>query len=320
MIFSLSEKQKWVAITVVQTLVVLAAGLWPVFFKETHLRLMIRHSRVPEELVVMPSTPKTVEILVSGLKYRINEAKKKEMPYILDLSSSRPGINTFPFHVENVHLPKGLRLLRSSTSSLSVKLDHKIRKRLPVYGVLSGKPGSGFEITATEVEPSRAWFQGPKTMLESMTEVKTKPLEIGNIDESIRKEAVLDLPEGIEPLDLKTPVSVKVAVNEKIIIKTMKSLPVQGRNSKYGFTITPSTIALKVKGPYRVLDQPALENGIDVFLDLSGSGPGEHQRYATIRLPVTLVLVDANPEWFRVKIHPTLNKDKKKEANRAAGR
>jgi YbbR domain-containing protein len=318
--FSFSEKQKWVALSVVQTLVVLAAGLWPVFFKETHLRLMIHHTRVPEELIVMPSSPKTVEILVSGLKFRIHEAKKKEVLYTLDLSSSRPGVNTVPFHIQDVHLPKGLKVIRSSSSSLSVKLDYRIRKRLPVHVVLSGKPGTGFEITTAEAEPSKAWFQGPKTLLESMVEVKTKPLDIGNIDESIRKNVVLDLPEGIVPLDLETPVSVGVSVKEKIILKTLKNLPVQGRDAKYDFTLIPSTISLKVKGSYRALDQPALETGIDVFVDLSGSGPGEHERYATIQLPVPLVLVDATPEWFRVKIHPTLKNNEKKEANRAAGR
>jgi len=310
LMFSLSEKHKWVAISVIQTLVVLATGLWPVFFKETHLPLTVRYTHVSEEFIVVPPSTKTVDVLVRGLKFRINEAKKRELGYILDLSSSRIGVNTFLFNFEDIPLPKGLSVVRSNLSTLVVKLDHKIRKKLPVQVVVSGKPETGYDLVGTGTEPRWVWVEGSKTLLEPLTLLKTKPLDIGNADETIRKEAVLDLPEGLLPLPSGVRISAKVLIEEKIITKAFKSVPVQGKNSAYDFSIAPSGAELIIKGPFKVLDTLTPETDFEVLIDLSGSSPGEYKRYATIRLPVEMVLVSAKPEWFTVKIHQPSKKAK----------
>ena len=295
-------KNKWLAI--VGLLIVSSAILWPrLNIKEISLSIRIQYANLPEGLVVIAPPTRAIEVVVRGPKSKIKEIlKNSTLIYELDLSGAEIGMNAFPVQLEEIVLPSGVRVLHTNLSLIIVKVDKLIQKELPVRVVLSGKPGPGYMIADSVVEPSQVKLTGPQTILGPLTEAKTKPIEINGVKDSINKKGMLDLPEDVHAVLPENTINAHIYIEEKIIIKSFNQIKINGRDTAYRYEVTPATLDLSVRGPQNLVDKLSPENGLDVFIDLKDIKPGVYVRYAVIKVPVGITLVSVKPEIYTVAV------------------
>ena len=132
--------------------------------------------------------------------------------------------------------------------------------------------------------------------------VITEPLYLAGVKEDIEKELVLVSP----GLDLQRSLSrekvkVSLSISEKIIEKVLSSIPVGVINSPYRSTVTPATIQMKVKCPYR-LAEGLSEDDISASIDLEGVKPGKYLKKADVKLPGAVSLIETVPLRFEVVV------------------
>ena len=276
--------------------------------QEAVMFIPVDFGQIPAGLTISGPSLKGIEVYVRGPKSTVRILSDLKMRYVIDLSGVHTGINSIPIKKDRIILPEGLSIVRITPTFLTVAVDHKIKKKLPVKILFSGKPASGFIVSGAVVEPSSIILEGPENILGPMDKVVTKPVEIKGLSESFKKEVALDLAEGLEIISPSEVIFAEISIKEKIVVQKFSDIQVEGRNSSYSYIISPPAINIEVKGPLNIIEKLHTEKLINVYVDLKGLPPGTYVKRATITLPVKTALIGVTPEMFTIKISSTLHK------------
>jgi YbbR domain-containing protein len=84
--------------------------------------------------------------------------------------------------------------------------------------------------------------------------------------------------------------------------KTIENIPVQIRNAGSKATIKPTEILIRIKGPFEKISNKDILGQIHAFIDLNDLKTGIYARHAYINIPVDLIMTEAIPQVFTVKI------------------
>ena len=276
--------------------------------QETVIFIPVDFGHIPAGLTITGPSLKGIEVYVRGSKSKLRMLSDLKMRYVLDLSRVHMGINSIPIKKNRIILPDGISVVKINPTFLTVTIDNKIKKELPVQILFSGKPASGFTVSGAVAKPSSIILQGPENILGSMDKVLTKPIEIRGLSESFKKGVALDLVENLEIISPSEIIFAEISIKEKIVVQKFFDLQVEGRNSPFSYLITPPAINIEVKGPVHIIEKLHTGKWIKVYVDLKGLPPGTYVKRATITLPVKTALIGVTPEMFTIKISSNLHK------------
>lgn len=298
--FSL-PKRVWLPLML---LVATAAAVWlpGALNAQEELLIPVEPTALPPGLALAATLRKNVEIRVKGSRSAVSDLSSRNIVYRLDLSGVRTGIQTIQLQKEAVSLPANVSIEAFNPSYITVQIDRRMEKRLPVVLDLVGRPTAGFYLADSEAIPPTAVISGPESLLAPLAAVRTQPIEIGGATGTFQRKVPLDLPELVTADSASQLVTAGIVIEEQVEIRVMAGLPITGVGTPYTYRITPPSLDLTLKGPARVLDKLRSENGIKVYVDLKGLAPGVHRERATISLPVTLTMVAVTPERFTVEL------------------
>lgn len=276
--------------------------------QETVIFIPVDFGQIPAGLTITGPSLKGIEVYVRGSKSKVRILSDLKMRYVLDLSGVHVGINSIPIKKDRIILPEGISIIKINPTFLTVTIDNKIKKELPVKILFFGKPATGFIVSGAVVIPSSVILQGPQNILGPMDKVLTKPIEIKGLSESFKKGVALDLVEDLEIISPSEIIFAEISIEEKIVVQKFFDIQVEGKNSPFRYIITPPTINIEVKGPVNIIEKLHTEKWIAVYVDLKGLPPGTYVKRATITLPVKTALIGVTPEMFTIKISSNLHK------------
>ncbi|MGD9384184.1 MAG: CdaR family protein [Desulfobacterales bacterium] len=276
--------------------------------QEAVIFIPVDPGQIPEGLTVTGPTLKGIEVYVRGPKSKVRILSDLKMRYVLDLSEAHIGINSIPIKKDRIILPEGISIVKINPTFLTVTIQNKIKKELPVKILFSGKPATGYTVSGAVAKPLSVILQGPENILGPMDKVLTKPIEIKGLSESFKKEVALDLVEDLEIISPSEIIFAEISIEEKIVTQNFFDIQVEGKNSPFRYMITPPAINIEVKGPVNIIEKLHTEKGITVYVDLKGLPPGTYVKSAIITLPVKTALIGVTPETFTVKISSNIHK------------
>ena len=276
--------------------------------QETVIFIPVDSGQIPPGLTITGPPLKGIEVYVYGPKSAVRTLSDLKIRYMLDLSGVHVGINSIPINKERIILPEGLSIVKINPMFLTVTIENKIKKKLPVKIIFSGKPATGFTVAGAVAKPLSVILQGPESIIEPMDQVLTKPIEIKGLSESFKKEVALELVEDLEIISPSKIISAEISIEEKIVTQKFLNLQVEGKNTPFSYRITPPAITIEVKGPVHIIEKLHSEKWITVYVDLEGLPPGTYVKRATITLPVKTALIGVTPEMFTVNISSNLHK------------
>ena len=270
-------------------------------FHETDIFIPIDFGKIPDGLSIIDPPLKGIEVRIRCPESLVKTLSEIKSRYLLDLSDINEGVNNIPIRKDGIKLPSGISIINITPSFLTVKVEKELKKELPVIVSFSGKPATGF-FTYAVTRPSSVMLKGPENILGPIEKIFTKPIDVNGLSESFKKEIALDLPECLDIISFSGIILAEVFIEEQIVAREFKNIPVKGKDSTYTFSITPPAIDIEIKGPVNLLEKFYQENGLEVCVDLKGLKPGVYVRRASIVLPVKTILVRVKPEIFTVKI------------------
>jgi len=270
-------------------------------FQETDIFIPIDLGKIPDGLSITDPPLKGIEVRIRCPESLVKTLSKIKSRYLLDLSDINEGVNNIPIRKDGIKLPSGISIINITPSFLIVKVEKELKKELPVIVSFSGKPAPGF-FTHAVTRPSSVILKGPENILGSIEKIFTKPIDVNGLSESFKKEISLDLPGCLDIISFSGIILAEVFIEEQIVAREFKNIPVKGKDSTYTFSITPPVIDIEIKGPVNVLEKFYQDNGLEVCVDLKGLKPGVYVKHASIILPVKTILVWVKPEIFTVKI------------------
>jgi len=269
---------------------------------ETDIYIPVELENIPTGLSISDLSFEGIEVRIRGAKSAIADLSGLKPTYKLDLSTVRPGLQSIAVEPKRILLPNGVAIIGVNPARLSLTVEKKIEKQVPVVLLLAGKPAQGYKITRATANPENVTLSGPETALTPVEKVRTKPVDVAGRSESFKIKTALELAKNIEILPRSDMIAGEVHIEEAMIEKAFHQIPVQGKGTPYRYGINPSELSITVKGPVNFVEKLHMASALEVYVDLKDLKPGVYVRRATIILPVEATLVDAKPELFTVKI------------------
>jgi len=283
-------------------ILLLAGGL--LFYQRDHeitLPIAVRFTEIPDKLLVVGNAP-VLEARLKGPPMLLKNLKDSQLTYEIDLGSAKPGPLFLKLAPEKIELPRRVSLLKFDPDSLTLTLDNRGEKLVPVVPDLSNDPAPGYIISKVVTSPSLIQLIGPASMLEKISTVRTTPIDLRGLMESNKKRGALRVTphpyvKGVGDI----LVEVEIVVKEKIVEEWMH-IHVQAKGANHRYEIKPNLIELLVRGPVNTIKKLAQGDGIQVYVSINGLKPGTYLRPAVIEPPLNTTLVEARPEVFTVKL------------------
>jgi YbbR domain-containing protein len=269
---------------------------------ETDILIPIVADKLPTGLTLVGPPFKKIEIRVQGALSALEHLSLNRPIYRLDLSSVTIGVESILIDPEVITMPEGVQIIRVNPAYVTVRVDRRLKKQVPVKISVSGKPAAGFFVDELLAKPPTVRLCGPETVLGSIDAILTKPIDVSGRLESFKKEIALDLTPGLEVCALSGIILAEVYIAEKDLTRQFADILVEGHNTPFEFRISPPTINIEIKGPQKIVENLHPQKDIRVLVELKDLSPGVYVRRATITLPVKTTLVRVEPELFTVKI------------------
>jgi YbbR domain-containing protein len=291
-----------VLLIVVFAVIGLAGGL--LFFGRSGqitVPLFVEFGGMPEGLLVVGHIP-VMEARITGPSGLVRNLKDTKLRHSILLTSAKPGELHLKISPDMIKAPQGTSVLEVHPTSFFVRLDNRVEKVVPVVADLQNEPVAGYEVSAVTPSPSRIRLAGPASILEEITAVRTTPVDLTGLTESIQKRVALNLNHSphVQPVD-QSLIEIEVEVKEKVVEVSL-SAHVKGTGTDYRCVIRPDKIELVLRGPENTLKDVVQGNGLRIHVDLHGLEPGTYLRRAVIEPPLNTSLVEAEPEEFTVEI------------------
>jgi YbbR domain-containing protein len=281
--------------------------------EETDLLLPVEFSSIPLNLILTSPSVDKLEIRVSGKREQIETIKAMDLKYSVDLyadlasdpAGEKVHIDPRTYYVpvlkKRIFIPNGVKILSIRPSYIKVSLEKKVVKSFSVSVPYTGTQATGYVALSAIIEPSTITLTGPQSAIKSIENLKTKPVDLTKAKESFKKKMPVDL-KGLNIESEPAIVTVFIPIEKKQITKIFENIPIELKNAKKKDCVSPSRILLTIKGGHDMLNRKGTKGKIKVSIDVKGLKPGIYVRSAVIDLPLELIMIDAKPEIFTVKI------------------
>lgn len=281
---------------------------------ETNFLLPVDFANVPENMVLADHPIEKIEIRISAQESIIALANKQNYNYPVDLytdlefdpagdsDSIEPGVYFIPVEKNQIPVGPDIHIISVKPSYLSVRLEKKVKKTFGIVVPYIGEPAKGYIALEASTDPSSMELTGPSSVIDAISDLKTKPIDLNNATEGFKKTIPLDI-DASSIITTKDPIIiVSVPVRQKLVSKIIEKIPVQIWNSSSMVTLEPNMITIKIKGPFETLSNREIMDQIYAFVDLKNLKPGIYARHAYINIPAGLMMTAAIPQVFTVKI------------------
>ena len=271
---------------------------------EVDIVIPVEFVDIPKGLIRVGDNLRNIEAKLCGPKSEIEQLQNQNLKYSLSLKDAVQGINTYPVNPDRIKFNtlKRIRGKSVNPSSVKVKIEKEGIRDLPVHLTFTGKAAPGYVFSDWTVKPEMISIRGPVNILEKLTKIDTKPIDVTGATESFRKEIAPNLLENLEIVSSFKTVQADIRISEKIVEKRFDTVNISGKETSLSYEIIPSKVSLTVKGPEKTIEKIDPVKDFQIYVNLKGLKKGVYARPAEISLPVDIVLVSIRPEVFTVTI------------------
>ena len=282
---------------------------------ETDFLLPVEFSNIPENMVLTEFHTDKIEIRIRAAPRLMERLNMESIRYPVDLytdlafdpagdfDSIEPGEYLIPVFKKRIPIGSGFKILNIKPSYVSVRLEKKEHKFFQVKVPYTGTPAQGYRALEATADPSRVELTGPASVIESISELKTKPIDLTNVNEGFKKKIPLDLEDPSIVFSPDQVITVTVPVEQQLVSKIIENIPVLAWNTAFPVKIELAGITVSIKGPFEKLSKKEVLSRIYAYIDLKDMKPGVYVRHAYINIPVDLTMTDASPQVFTIKIN-----------------
>ncbi len=215
---------------------------------EYNFTVPIRFENLPSDMTIVYSSLKNAYVIINIRRdQRETRDYSKEIKVWVDLSDAHIGEANFPIQMSvsdpQLHLKPHLKY-----DQVSLIIDKKVNKNLPVKVKLLGAPAPGYFVEEMELDEKTTMLSGPSQRLALIDSIETSPLDITQLTNTITANVRINNPESTTILG-KPTINVKVVIKENQMNKKI-DLPVNIQNLRKD---------LVLKQPYTVTVQAAFE-------------------------------------------------------------
>lgn len=286
--------ENWLAI-----LICFAIAIIIVFFhsfSEVDKKNLTISLQVRSDGIMMPASKlgnsSYIKVTVRGAKDDIAVITENDLTAYIDISgATEEGVFEFPIVVQ----PDQKLLLMQSfeitpePDTVSLRIEEKTFKYVPIVPTISGETAHGYEISATSCEPDVVRIIGPSSIVNAVNQVRTSRVAAENASSSFETDVrVINDNSFISIENERQSIHVNVDIAEKRMEYEFSEIPVYVRNVPDGFDISGmGYVNVVLEGPVLQIEK-FLTSSIFAYCDCSGvSETGNVSVPVYVNIPVS---------------------------------
>jgi hypothetical protein len=270
-------------------------------FFSVPLQLEISNNLVPSS-----SYPRNIRVTLRGDANSIYPVAEGDIETYLDLTKYRdPGSFMAPVQIRKTGTAMEVENLEIIVDPMEVTidLDTKISKYVPVTPDFQGSPEKGYELVSYTLEPNQMVIDGPLNLISGVAELSTDAIDLQsrNADFSVHLKVVNPNPLLVIRGDGMT--EFRGFIRESIMIRSFDSIPISVTGLSGEFSMPETGFgSLRLEGAQRLIEifEPQ-ENLLSV--DASDiTEPGTYVLLVTASVPEAFTLSRQEPFEITVQI------------------
>lgn len=244
---------------------------------------------VSDNYAVLDLSVDDVDVYFEGSKDALLNLNREQLAIIVDLQSiNEVGAIDIPLSADNIKAPSGAKATHFSPPVLTVMLDKKITRRLPIKLDIQEKLPANYEIAKTSVDPMTAEISGPALKINGLEWIKTEPIYVGSHTKTFRERVALAKPSTswkavLTPARINAQVSI-IEHSETVDFEHIPVAALAPPGKAASISLSPPIVAVSVNGTEARLNQLQAAD-IRAFVDCR-----DLQLGSTYLLPIQLVL------------------------------
>jgi hypothetical protein len=259
-------------------------------------------------LVPAGSYPRMVRITLRGEPNSINPVQEGDIEPYLDLTKyTAEGTYRVPVQVRKQGTALGVDPLEISMDppEVSIELDQKISKYVPLTPSFQGYLAEGYELSYT-LTPSQVVVEGPLRLMSSLSELSTEFIELDGRRDDFTVSARIMKRDPLLVIRGDGITEFQGQVRKSIMIRSFENVPIEIRGLSENLEGVPvvKNGNIRLEGPQSELE--FFEPGTDIlYLDCSQiTERGDYSLPVQADIPPSLTLIRSDPSYVIVKAGP----------------
>ncbi len=287
---------------------------------EVSLSLPLELTQMPAEMVVVSPVPEAVRVRLNGPRTLLAAINPQQLAVTLSMEGVLPGISAFEILPSRLNLPRGVEVTYISPSVVTLDIDRKARRMLPVRPRTKGVPAEGYEVAELRVVPSQVEIEGAERVVTKLREAPTEIVDVGGLDGGVTRPVQLSL------LDPTLRPLVQKALQLEIVVREMRAqrefiqVPVELAEAPQvgppAWVLTPPAVDVALEGPLLALSKLKTAD-VQVRASLAGLPPGGGAAAVTVLVPAGVTVLSATPA--EVELRPVFAQGVGRPADGGAG-
>lgn len=253
-----------------------------------------------EDVMVANELPDRVSFRISGPKAFIRTLlDRRDPPIRVNLQGAKPGAVTYRLFSDSLRVPIGVKVLSVNPNALVVNLEQMRTKMIPVKIETRGVLPEGYKLISIESVPPQVKVRGPKSKIQTVTEIYTLPIDLTDLKQGFQKAIPLDVSranvelEG-QPPEIKAEIK-PVSANFKVKNVTIRVL------SHLKYRVREKTVTVLVRSSQEVM-KTLDHSTVFAEVDLRDRAKGVYEIKPKVSLPSNIGFVGTQPETIGVTL------------------
>jgi len=133
---------------------------------------------LPVRVALAASPPDQVMVRLRAPEALLKRLAAGDIDTRIDLAGLGTGEHLFPLTADRVRVPFGAEVLKATPESVSLLLEARVVRQVPVEARLEGQPAAGMEVARVVVDPPRVAVEGPERAVSAIRHVSTERLTL----------------------------------------------------------------------------------------------------------------------------------------------
>jgi len=187
---------------------------------------------------------------------------------------------------------------------ISLRVEHRMVKKVPVTPNFRGYPEAGYEFTGYTVDPSIVEVSGPRSTVEKISEVLTESIELSGRNTSFDGVIAGVNRNNLLSISGQGKINFRVGISQTTLIKSYDDVPFYFENLDPALQIETDVVSgsLQLKGTQTDLDTWTLPYNALTVLCENVTGPGVYSLPVRTIIPLPYEVIKSTPGEIQLTV------------------
>jgi YbbR domain-containing protein len=258
-------------------------------------------------LIPASDYPQNVRISLRGEDDGIKHISDGDIEAYIDLARhEEEGVYSVPVQVRKKGSALGIEPLEITVypSKVSVLLDHRTNKIIPLAAVIRGRAAEGFDLVSFSISPPEVAVTGPLSALEQIAEIETELIDLDGRNNDFTVEVNIINPNPFFVLRGNGKAEFSCVIRPSVSVRSIEGIPLtlEGLDPALSADMGGRTGSVRIEGEQSSLDDftPSADF---LVIDCTGiAGPGTYTVPVRLNLPQGFSLIRREPEELNLTV------------------